>query len=106
MKKRKHNINTQNDRTRAGDGNVFLEGELTISKAAQVRNELNEVLKKHDTVTVTVQHVTSMDLTCIQLLYAFMKTCTQENKKALLDIKLDTDLELLVTKCGLKFNRQ
>jgi ABC-type transporter Mla MlaB component len=106
MKKSKHTVNTQNDRTQTGNGNVFLEGELTIAQAGQLRNDLNEVLKKHDTVKVTVQNVTSMDLTCIQLVYAFMKTCTQQNKKALLDIKLDSDLEVLLTKCGLKFNRQ
>jgi anti-anti-sigma regulatory factor len=106
MKKRKHNINTRNDRTRTGDGNVFLEGELTIAQAGQIRNNLNEALRKHDTVKVTVQHVTSMDLTCIQLVYAFMKTCAQQKKKALLDIKLDADLEVLLTKCGLKFNLQ
>jgi anti-anti-sigma regulatory factor len=104
MKKSKHAINTQKSRAQTDDGHVFLEGDLTIARAGQIKNELNEVFHKHETVKVTVRNVTSLDLACIQLLYALTKTCRQQNKKALLDIKLDPDLELLLTKCGLKFN--
>jgi anti-anti-sigma regulatory factor len=106
MKKSKDGINSQKLRTRIEDGNVFLEGELTIAQVAQIRNDLNEVLNKYDTLKVTVRNVTSLDLACIQLLYAFIKTCTQQNKKAFLDIKLDPDIEQLLAKCGLKFKCQ
>jgi ABC-type transporter Mla MlaB component len=106
MKKSKHCINTQKLRTQIEDSNVFLEGDLRIAQIGQIRNDLNEVLNRYDTLKVTVRNVTSLDLACIQLLYAFIKTCTQQNKKALLDINLDPDLELLLTKCGLKFKCQ
>jgi anti-anti-sigma factor len=100
MKKGKQHITTQKSRTRTGEGNVFLEGDLTIAHAAQIRKDLDEVLKKYDSLKVTVRNVTSMDLTCIQLLYSFTKTCAEKNKKALLDIHLNPDLELLLRTCG------
>jgi ABC-type transporter Mla MlaB component len=100
MKKQKQDMNTQKPRTRAGNGNVFLEGDLTITQAQKITNDLNNALGKYDDLKVTVQNVTLLDLACIQLLYAFRKTCAQQNKKVLLDIKLNPDLELLLTKCG------
>ncbi|HYC87440.1 MAG TPA: STAS domain-containing protein [Chryseosolibacter sp.] len=90
----------RNPHIRSDDGNVMLEGDLTIAQAGQIANKLKEMLKKDESLRVTIQNVTSMDLTFIQLLYSFTKTCRQQNKKVLLDIKLNPDLELLLSKCG------
>ena len=64
---------------------LTLSGELTIQNAEHIRSKLLESMQNTEHLTVRVEGVTDVDLTCLQLLCASHKTAIQ------LEVNLDLD---------------
>jgi ABC-type transporter Mla MlaB component len=79
---------------------VVMEGELTLRHASAIRTSLLKALQEYDVLRISVQHVTSIDLSCIQLLYSTMHTSAAMKKQVDLNFHLPTDLESLLMKAG------
>ncbi|BBO68965.1 sulfate transporter [Desulfosarcina alkanivorans] len=66
----------------SGDyGELTLTGELTIVQAKELRLALIHSLEQSDTVAINVDHVTDVDLSCLQLLCAVHRSALGSNKQ-------------------------
>jgi anti-anti-sigma regulatory factor len=79
---------------------VVMEGELTLRHASAIRGALLKALHEYSVLRISVRHVTSIDLSCIQLLYSMMHTSAAMKKQVHLNFHLPTDLESLLIKAG------
>ena len=71
---------TAEKRNQIETGNVTLSGDLTIFQASEIQTRLREALESSDDVRITLQDVTSMDLSCLQLLCSAHRTAASGKK--------------------------
>jgi anti-anti-sigma regulatory factor len=81
-------------------GEVFMEGDLTVRNVSAIQSKLLEALQNHQAAKISVQNVTAIDLSCIQLLYSAIKTSEEMKKHVDMDIQLPAEFESLLTKAG------
>lgn len=62
------------------DGRVVAEGVLTVSRIAELRDELINALKKSKKVALDLQAVTEIDLSALQLFCSAHKTAINTKK--------------------------
>lgn len=62
-------------------GMLFMEGDLTIDRAEELKNTLLDALDKVSDVHFNIEKVTSMDLSCLQLLCSAHRTASLMNKE-------------------------
>ena len=62
------------------DGTVVVEGALTVSRIAEVRDELLKALKSSEKVILDLRAVTEIDLSALQLCCSAHKTATKTKK--------------------------
>lgn len=67
--------------TRKGKSFLQLDGEINISRAAELKDALLESLEKAESVEVNLDNITGIDLSCLQLLCSAHRTASKEGKK-------------------------
>jgi anti-anti-sigma regulatory factor len=98
---KKVNIHTSPTRIDgATTGEVLMEGDLTLRNVSAIQSRLLEALQNHQALKISVQNVTAIDLSCIQLLYSAIKTSGEMKKLVDMDIHLPAEFESLLTKAG------
>jgi len=78
---------------REGKALVSLEGELTVARAAVVKDSLVRAINSADSIVINLDKVSGMDLSCLQLLCSAHRTAARRGK--VLAIK-DQSLPLLL----------
>ena len=61
-------------------GMLTLNGKLTIDNAAELKGRLMETMKKTDHLTICIDNVTEVDISCFQLLYSAYLTALNLKK--------------------------
>jgi anti-anti-sigma factor len=79
---------------------ISLEGELTLNNVVAIKKELKEALDKCASLELTLQNVTSIDLSWLQLLHSIRKTCKESGKSVTIEMILNPDAELLFARTG------
>ncbi len=64
-------------------GSLTINGDLTVSEAAELKSALMEALEATGELLVVFDDVPSMDLSCLQLMYAAKKTAEGAGKRIL-----------------------
>src|SRR5688572_7403484 len=80
---------------------ISLEGELTLKNVDAVKKEIIEELERCDVLQLKLHNVTSIDLSCIQLLHSLTKTCKASGKPIAIEMSLNPDAALLFARTGL-----
>lgn len=63
---------------------LTLDGELTVNKAALLKDQLLSSLEESDEIEIYFENVTAIDLSCLQLLHAAHSSARKKNKKLVL----------------------
>ena len=98
-------INIHDSIMRSGDetiGRIALEGELTLIHAAEIKRKLEIALQSNMALLVSIQKVTAIDLSCVQLLCSLLKSSALLNKSVTFDMNVPPETESLLTKAGFK----
>ena len=66
--------------TRQGKAFLNLDGELTVARAADLKEALLKALEKADNIEIHFQDVTGIDLSCLQLFCSAHRTAAKEGK--------------------------
>jgi anti-anti-sigma regulatory factor len=81
-------------------GEVLMDGELTLRNVSTIQSKLLDALQNHQALQISVQNVTAIDLSCIQLLYSLIKTSIEMKKHVDINIQLPAEFECLLIKTG------
>lgn len=65
---------------RKGRALVSLDGELTVARAAEIRDSLVRAIDSADSIEINLDKVTGMDLSCLQLLCSAHRTAAGKGK--------------------------
>lgn len=79
---------------------ILLEGELVLGSLHKIREELVETVSQYSTIHVTLNNVTGIDLTGIQLLIAIKNRLETLHKNFSFDIQLNNELNTVITQAG------
>lgn len=78
-------------------------GVLTLENAQQLKKEFVGVLNRlSDDLKVTIKNVEEIDLSCIQLIMAFIRHLNEFNVDCQLELNLEDEQKLLLENVGLK----
>jgi ABC-type transporter Mla MlaB component len=89
--------NNKNDMKSA---TVFLEGNLLLSNASEVKNEISYAVSKFEHLELVLKNIENIDLSFIQLLYAFRKASLQLDRTISIDLELPADIKALIDNSG------
>ncbi len=64
-----------------GEGTLFLEGELTIHYAGQLKDALLKAVGSFDAIVISLGNVQDVDLSCLQLICSAHRTSAKLKKK-------------------------
>lgn len=81
--------------------NILLSGKLEIGQMEQMKSTLLDLLGKHEVFHIKVIDPEHVDLTFIQLLIAFSKSCRAKGKILDLEMQLEEDIQHLLTQAGI-----
>jgi ABC-type transporter Mla MlaB component len=68
------------------EGMLTLNGKLTIDHAAELRGNLIKTMEKANHLTIRIENVTEVDLSCLQLLCSAHRTAVSLKKNLTLNI--------------------
>ena len=63
---------------------LSLDGEMTISKASLLRDKLLQSFRQSDEIEISFADVTSVDLSCLQLLHSARRSAREKKKKLII----------------------
>jgi len=87
----------------AKSGNTFhLKGELTVANATYIKEEMMAALQKYTLLKLQVDEVSRLDLSVLQLIYAFQRAARSEGKQVELLISLPDEVDQQVRLSGLE----
>ena len=87
----------------SGSSNVIrLTGDLTISRAAEILSLLKESIQARDEIRISLQEVTRIDLSCLQLLCSAHRTAAAKSKVLTLETPVPDALRKLIRQAGFK----
>lgn len=66
--------------------NMIIQNELTINYAAEIYKMFAEKLKEEEDLKVTLESVTPIDVTFVQILHSFLAKCKSKNIKVSFEI--------------------
>lgn len=78
---------------RKGQSFLKLEGDVNVSRAAELKDALLKSLEKAESIEINLNDVTAIDLSCLQLLCSAHRTAVKEGKTLIIK---DQDLPLYV----------
>lgn len=80
---------------------LFIKGELTVANAGHIKESMMQGLKEYSLIHLKIDQVNRIDLSVLQLIYAFQQAARSGGKEVQLDINLPEELSLLVHQSGL-----
>ena len=85
---------------------ILLEGYLTASNIAYIKTTVLEALQQQQNIKILLQNVEQLDLSVVQILYAFRRAAKTENKTICIHMDLPHEFQIAVKQSGLdqKFN--
>ncbi len=90
--------NQDNERS----GIIELKGELSIQYIHDIKNQIEESIKKFDSVELLITDVSIIDLSILQYLNSLKKSEKQMNKSFKISFDLEEDLNELLAHAGLR----
>ena len=84
---------------------ITIEGELTLSNALAVKEELITLLNKNDSLEVDCKSIQQIDLSGIQLLLALKQSAISQNKTIKLECDLPDDISKIIKNSGFDLNK-
>ena len=101
-------ININPKRASKKGNTVCISGDLTIANANYIKQELSQALQKYGILKVNIEAVESLDLSVLQLIFAFQRAAISEDKQIDLKMDLPEDTLRLVKISGLEkiFNQK
>jgi anti-anti-sigma factor len=90
--------------TEKGEGiaGVTLSGELTVRSAEEFKSKMLSLIDQYSILDLSVEGITAMDLSGVQIIEAFKKTIQQKGKRFTLVTVLPEELQLLLARAGVK----
>jgi ABC-type transporter Mla MlaB component len=85
---------------------ILLEGYLTSANIEYIKSTVLEALQQHQNIKIQLQNVEKLDLSIVQILYAFRRAAKTENKSISIEMDLPHEFQIAVKQSGLdqKFN--
>lgn len=85
---------------------IVLEGYLTALNIEPIKRTILEALQQYQNIKIELQNVERLDLSVVQILYAFRRAAKTESKTIHIDMHLSHELQIAVRQSGLdqKFN--
>lgn len=96
------NINISPKRASKKGNTLYLTGDLTIANSAYIKEELIKALNKYSLLNLEIDEVERLDLSVLQLIYAFRRAASSSGKEVNLGINLPEDMHQLVRLSGLE----
>ncbi|MFP4092846.1 MAG: lipid asymmetry maintenance protein MlaB [Cyclobacteriaceae bacterium] len=97
----KANISVSPKRKSQKGNALRLQGDLTISNAAYIKDEMIKALDKYNITSLQVSEVENLDLSVLQLIYAFRRAARTGGNEIQLELSLPDEIDLLVRQSGL-----
>lgn len=80
---------------------IHIQGDLTVANASFIKEEMIKAVEKYSLLKLVIDNVERLDLSVLQLIYAFQIAAVNGGKQVELGVSLPEDLEQLVRKSGL-----
>ena len=96
------NINISPKRASKKGNTLHVSGDLTIGNAAYIKEELIKALGKYSLINLEIDDVERLDLSVLQLIYAFQRAAISGGKEVYVGINLPDDIRQLVRLSGLE----
>ncbi len=75
---------------------------LTIDEAISIKESLSETMGKGENILIKGKKINNIDLTFVQLLKSFERTCIKEGKNISIDLELPEEIQALLTNSGIQ----
>lgn len=95
-------ININPKRASKKGNTITLTGDLTIAHATHIKQELMKAMEKYSVIKLEIDKVERLDLSVLQLIYAFQRAAQSSGKEIHLAVSLPEDVEQLVRLSGLE----
>jgi ABC-type transporter Mla MlaB component len=96
------NINASPKRASKQGNTLYVSGDLTVGNAVFIKEELIKALGKYSLIKLEIDEVERLDLSVLQLIYAFQRAALSSGKEVQIDINLPDDIHQLVRSSGLE----
>lgn len=96
------NISISPKRASKKGNTLHVSGDLTVGNAVYIKEELIKALGKYSLINLEIDEVERLDLSVLQLIYAFQRAALSSGKEVQLGIKLPEDILQLVRSSGLE----
>lgn len=63
---------------------LSLDGEITVAKASLLRDNLLQSIRQSDEIEISFDDVTSVDISCLQLLHSASRSAREKKKKLII----------------------
>lgn len=100
MSKKNKNIeiNQQNQETVS----LNFSNNLTIDEASDIKEALSEIINKGENILIKGKGISNIDLTFVQLLKSFERTCIKEGKNISIDLEIPEEVQALLANSGIQ----
>lgn len=95
------NINISPKRASKQGNTLYVSGDLTVGNAAYLKEELIKALGKYSLINLEIDEVERLDLSVLQLIYAFQRAALSSGKEVQIGMNLPEDIQQLVRLSGL-----
>jgi hypothetical protein len=80
---------------------ITVEGILDMNQAEMIRDHFLECLDTYHTIEVIIQNTDKIDVSFVQILYAFQLSAEKKGIKTSCSIRIDPELESLLKNAGI-----
>jgi len=80
---------------------ITVEGILDMNQAEMIRNHFLECLDTYKTIEVVIQNTDKIDVSFVQILYAFQLSARKKGIKTSCSIRIEPELETLLSNAGI-----
>lgn len=91
---------TENFSKKSGVLTVTIEGSMTLSNSASIKEELLPIIDKKQDTHIVVKNLTDIDLAGLQLLIALKKSIINNGKKAIYEVEFPSESQELIRRSG------
>lgn len=82
---------------------VTFSGDLSIQNIEKIKQELINIIVDYPNININLDDVSDIDVSFVQLLYAFRQEKQQQNKEIAIEVNLNEELRCLLSKAGINF---
>ena len=84
---------------------LFLEGEMTVKNAASFWDQLLQAFKKDELVEINFEKVSTVDLSCLQLIFSAYRFAENSGKKLVVIADDNSSFDEAHARSGIKFDK-